>query len=791
MLEANYEGRNPWPIAADGAGHSLVLAKPSYGENDPRAWAASESIDGSPGRDDNFVTDALSPVVINEILAHTEPSLGGVEDYLELYNHGNTTVDLSGAWLSDKGDTNKYRIPDGTTLGPRGFKAFTESTLGFALSADGGRVFLVNSNQNRVIDCVDYAAQANGVSLGRYPDGADAFYPMANRTPEAANGAYSPSPVVLNELMYSPISGDNNDEYIELYNRTSNPVDVGYWRFTSGVTLTLPTNTVIPAHGYLVVAKNATNLFAHYANLNSGNTVGNYGGSLANSGERVALSRPDAWATVDTNGVPVTNIIYVVMNEVTYGDGGRWGTWADGGGSSLELVDPESDTRQAANWADSDETAKSQWTSFEFSGPTGETFRFNGDRLLVFLLGVGECLVDELEVHVAGGTNLVLNSGFEQGLTGWTLHGSHDFSTVEDGGFAGAKSLHLRASSRGDNGPNKIQTALTPAATGNVTLRGKARWLRGWPEILLRLHGGGAEVTGHLNLPTNLGTPGAPNSRAVPNAGPAIYNVSHSPALPQAGETVVVTCRATDPNGIGSLMLRYRLENGATAVTPAMFTGRLMLDNGTFGDAIAADGIYSATLPGQPVSGSISFYIEAVDSLGATNRFPQDVFPAPGLPRCFPNDAIARECVVRWGETMMPGSFATYHLWLTYANSNRWANRLPHLNNAQIDGTFAYNNSRVVYNSLPLYAGSPWHQGAMTTGPSGANRVDFVQNFPSDDRLLGNTDFVLNNPGNPGGTDSSDYSAQTEQTSYMIFNEIGLVYNHRRYVHHFVNGSQR
>src|SRR5262249_23934505 len=158
------------------------------------------------------------------------------------------------------------------------------------------------------------------------------------------------------------------------------------------------------------------------------------------------LSRPELWATVDTNGLPVTNVIYVVMNEVTYGDGGRWGTWADGGGSSLELVDPESDTRQAANWADSDETAKSQWTNFEFSGPTGETFRFNGDRLLVFLLGIGECLVDELEVRVAGGTNLVLNSGFEQGLTGWTLHGSHDFSTVEDGGFAGAKSLHLRAS---------------------------------------------------------------------------------------------------------------------------------------------------------------------------------------------------------------------------------------------------------------------------------------------------------------------------------------------------------
>jgi len=83
----------------------------------------------------------------------------------------------------------------------------------------------------------------------------------------------------------------------------------------------------------------------------------------------------------------------------------------------------------------------------------------------------------------------------------------------------------------------------------------------------------------------------------------------------------------------------------------------------------------------------------------------------------------------------MPGSFATYHLWLTYATSNRWAFRgRPTtadggLNNAELDGTFIYNNSRVVYNALPLYAGSPWHRGAMTTGPCGANRVDFVMNF--------------------------------------------------------------
>src|SRR5206468_12025506 len=35
FLEVNYDSRPPWPAAADGAGHSLVLARPSFGENNP------------------------------------------------------------------------------------------------------------------------------------------------------------------------------------------------------------------------------------------------------------------------------------------------------------------------------------------------------------------------------------------------------------------------------------------------------------------------------------------------------------------------------------------------------------------------------------------------------------------------------------------------------------------------------------------------------------------------------------------------------------------------------------
>jgi hypothetical protein len=49
VFEVSYSKDPPWPVAADGAGHSLVLARPTLGERNPAAWAASDVMGGSPG----------------------------------------------------------------------------------------------------------------------------------------------------------------------------------------------------------------------------------------------------------------------------------------------------------------------------------------------------------------------------------------------------------------------------------------------------------------------------------------------------------------------------------------------------------------------------------------------------------------------------------------------------------------------------------------------------------------------------------------------------------------------
>jgi len=59
----------------DGAGHSLVLARPSYGEGDPRAWQRADAPGGSPGSNEVAIPHRrLANVVLNELLAHPPPT---------------------------------------------------------------------------------------------------------------------------------------------------------------------------------------------------------------------------------------------------------------------------------------------------------------------------------------------------------------------------------------------------------------------------------------------------------------------------------------------------------------------------------------------------------------------------------------------------------------------------------------------------------------------------------------------------------------------------------------------
>ena len=716
-------------------------------------------------------------MVINEFLAHTDPPQS---DFIELFNTSSQPLNIGGCWLSDDIQTNKFRIPDNTILPARGFAVFYESQLGFRLSSDGEDILLLNPDRTRVLDALRFGGQENGVSRGRYPDGAPHFQELASPSDGQSNTPPLFRPVVINEIMYHPISGESDDEYVELHNRGQTTVDLGLWSLDDGVSFTFPRTTSLAPGGYLVVAKNRTNLLARYPTLaaNPSRVLGDYDGQLANGGERIALAMPDI--NLQTNGTTIiTNLFYIVVDEVTYGDGGRWGTWSDGGGSSLELIDARADNRLAANWADSDESQKAPWTLVQRTGPLqlGMTAG-NGtpNRFEFFMEGPGECLVDEMECRANNGANLIGNPGFESGTSTWTFQGTHVRSFVQtSGAYAGTSCLHVRAVERGDAGANRIRTAITTlpttGTTNTATLRARVRWLRGDTNILLRVRGQWLECAGSMTVPTNLGTPGAPNSRFSANAAPAVCDVVHTPILPGASEPVVVTARVNDPDGVAALTLRYRLDPAATLSNVPMW------DDGSGGDAVAGDGIWSGTIPGQPAGTLVAFHLRATDG---------NLSPAVAT---FPNNAPARECLVRFGESLRYGSLANYRVWMTQSNLTYWAAREKNSNEG-LDATFVYGDWRVVYNAETLYSASPFHTPEYN-GPLGSVVCDYEVQFPKDDPFLGVTDFVLNGQNSVYSFFQNDVSAQAESTAYWLGRELGLGFNHKRHVFVFLNGQQR
>ncbi len=136
--------------------------------------------------------------------------------------------------------------------------------------------------------------------------------------------------VVISEIMYNPPeSGTDSLEFIEIYNNGADAVDLEGWSL-SGATFTFPAVT-IGAGEYLVTCVNST---AMETVLGVTTDLQWEAGGLSNGGETLQL----------------INATGVIVDEVTYDDGGDWPTSPDGDGNSLVLCDPSSDNSVGTSW---------------------------------------------------------------------------------------------------------------------------------------------------------------------------------------------------------------------------------------------------------------------------------------------------------------------------------------------------------------------------------------------------------------------------------------------------------
>ncbi|MCF7918560.1 MAG: CotH kinase family protein [Candidatus Cloacimonetes bacterium] len=138
----------------------------------------------------NLVYLPTENIAINEFMADNDnivaDEAGEYDDWLELYNWSDESLDLSGYFLSDDPTSlDKWEIPAGVEIAAGGFLCFWadedqeqgELHTNFKLSASGETIILTDPAGN-VIDEITFDEQETDISFGRYPDGTGDFIQM-------------------------------------------------------------------------------------------------------------------------------------------------------------------------------------------------------------------------------------------------------------------------------------------------------------------------------------------------------------------------------------------------------------------------------------------------------------------------------------------------------------------------------------------------------------------------------------------------------------------------------------
>lgn len=161
---------------------------------------------------------------------------------------------------------------------------------------------------------VDYALVASGVAGSAPP------------TPPPSGR------VRISQVAYDTPGDDTREEWLELYNPTAAPIDVGSFRIAdNGGSFTLPPNTIVPAGKHISIARNATGFSALFGRTP---TVTGMTLSLGNSGDELRL--------LDLAGAELDRVLW---ENATAG----WPI-ATPTGSALRRTDPNVDTDAVGDW---------------------------------------------------------------------------------------------------------------------------------------------------------------------------------------------------------------------------------------------------------------------------------------------------------------------------------------------------------------------------------------------------------------------------------------------------------
>ena len=473
---------------------------------------------------------------------------------------------------------------------------------------------------------------------------------------------------------------ESTEEWIELYNRSDQTVDVSGWELEDAVEYAFPQGTTLGPGDYLVVSNDSTALAAKYPDI-ADRVVGDFQGSLANRSDRIVL--------VDARGNPA--------DQVEYYQDGSWPVNADGRGSSLELRSPDADNSSSTAWAASQATEQSPWQTVRYRGNAGRSVVGPDrawDELVLGLLRAGEVLLDDVSViedPSGEAKELIQNGSFEVGEPGehpdkWRLIGNHRHSEIiVDPADSQNQVLRFVATGPTEHMHNHAETTLKD---GNefvdidndqvYEISFRAQWVSGSNQLNSRLYFNRLPRTSLIERSDKYGTPGRQNSVFEANIGPTFSTLQHTPAVPDAGQPVRIEASAADPDGIASAQVWYSVDSGPFASVPMQL-----------GD----DGLLTGQLPGQVERAVVQFYIEARDANGQVSVFP----------RAGENSRALYQVEDGRAET---NGLHNYRIVMTPDDAAHLHDTIELMSNDRLGATIIYNESEVFYNTRVRLAGS-------------------------------------------------------------------------------------
>ena len=130
------------------------------------------------------------------------------DDWFELYNAGDSAVNLAGYYLTDNlANRTQYQIPPGYSLLAKGYllvwadnqtnensAARIDLHVNFQLAKSGEAIGLFAPDGTTAVDFVLFGAQTNDVSQGRCPDGAANIVYLPSPSPRGANSCAPAAP---------------------------------------------------------------------------------------------------------------------------------------------------------------------------------------------------------------------------------------------------------------------------------------------------------------------------------------------------------------------------------------------------------------------------------------------------------------------------------------------------------------------------------------------------------------------------------------------------------------------